>query len=361
MKTRIYTLATAAFALGLTLFMIGCSSDERGDISDPVTEEIVSQLVDSSVLANNVKTVDVANADDEPADNTEEAPIEKETPDPVEPLVKDMFVKNGIVYSLYENGIALHNLADGANNFIPSEEKLGAMIDLGDKIVVGGDNLYTLDAGYLSNEDFDLDFDGPITALEKHGAKVMVGTTNGFYQVDIDGIRELAKDINVSHIASSDMGVWVGTAGEGLYYYNGDSFRKRYLRRDASLFDNVTALQHHYNHLYLGTDNGLFVYDGGRWQPFGLADGLPSETITAINADEWVVKIGTAQGAVTFFNNEFKPIDKFEGMIVTDFINDGRKLIAATTSGVVMKSGDLLTTLYDDSMHAPAIAFEEPF
>ncbi|MEZ5357910.1 MAG: hypothetical protein R3F48_03705 [Candidatus Zixiibacteriota bacterium] len=363
MKTRMYTIAAAALAMGLALFLIGCSSDERGDVSDPVTEEIVSQLVEHSVLAKDSQAVDVAYAQEDTMieDDAVEEPIEDEAPIPVTPLIKDMLLKDGIVYSLYDNGVAMHTLATGVNNFIPSPETLGAMVDLGDKIVVGGENLYTIDGGYLSGEDFDLELDGPITALEKHGAKLMVGTTNGFYQVDIDGIRELAKDINVTHIASSEMGVWVGTAGEGLYYYNGDSFRKRYLQRDPSLFDNVTALQHHYNHLYLGTDNGLFVYDGGRWQPFGLADGLPSENITAINADEWVVKIGTDRGAVTLFNNEFKPIGKFEGMIVTDFVNDGRKLIAATTTGVYMKSGDLLATLFDESMHAPAIAFEEPF
>ncbi len=360
MITRILTIALAGLTLGLGLFMIGCSSDDRGDTNDPVTEEIVSQLVEHSVLADNTESVDSEFADDEML--AEEVQLDNEEfVGPIDPAIKEMILKDGIVYTLYENSIAMHNLEDGTNSFIPSSEKLGAMVDAGDDIFIGGDNLYSLDGEFLAADNFDLSLDGSITALEKHGAKLMIGTTSGFYQVDVNGVRELAKDINVSHIASSDMGVWVGTAGEGLYYYNGDSFHKRYLRRDSSLFDNVTALQYHYNHLYLGTNNGLFVYDGGRWQPFGLADGLPSENITAINADEWVIKIGTAGGAVTFFNNEFKLINKFEGMVVTDFVKDGRKLIAATTDGVVMKSGGLLTTLYDGTSHMTAIAFEEPF
>ncbi|MCK5124819.1 MAG: hypothetical protein KAR42_01045 [candidate division Zixibacteria bacterium] len=358
MTTKTMTIVLAGLALGLGIFIVGCSSDEKGDVTDPVTEEIIAQIMDNSVLTTDSETVEVAFADEVVVSDEVEITDENIVDDP---LIKDMLLKNNVVYSLLETGIVMHNLSDGVNGFVPCDEKLNAMVDLGDKIIVGGNNLYTLQGDFLSVEDFDLNLKGSITALEKHGSKLMVGTTAGFYQIDINGIRELAVDINVSHIASSDMCVWVGTAGEGLYYYNGDSFRKRYLQRDSSLFDNTTALQFHHNHLYLGTDNGLFVYDGGRWQPYGLADGLPSENITAISAEDWVIKIGTDNGAVTFFNNEFKTIKKFEGLAVTNFIEDGKKLIAATDKGLIMKSGGLLTTLYDGTTEAPEIAFEDTF
>ena len=360
MITKILTTALAGLALGLALFIAGCSDNDQGNISDPLADEIVSQLMDDSDLATDSPNPDavLANETAPPADlnPAADAPAAE-----VVPLVKDMLLKNNVIYSLVDNGIIAHDLSNGSNSLIPSDEKLGAIIDMGDRILVGGDNLYTLKGDILSAEDFDLNLNGSITALERHGSKLMVGTTAGFYQIDIDGIRELATDINVAHIESNDMGVWVGTAGEGLYYYNGDTFHKRYLQRDSSLFDNVTALRYHYNHLYLGTDNGLFVYDGGRWHQFGLADGLPSETITAINADDWVIKVGTASGAVSFFNNEFKPIAKMESLAVTNFLEDGKKLIAATPEGIVMKSGGLVSTLFDGEMPAPTMAFEDTF
>jgi len=189
---------------------------------------------------------------------------------------------------------------------------------------------------------------------------LLIGTSDGLYISDFDGIRELASGIDVSVITQDAEAVWVGTAGQGLYRWDGDTFRKRYLSRDSTLFDNVLAMQFNHDHLYLGTDNGFFVYDGGRWQPYGLADGLPSEVITAINASDWVIKVGTARGAVAFYDGQFTPMPKFENMVVTEFIKDGSKLLAATSNaGLIMKSGGLVTTLYDGEKTPAQIALDE--
>jgi len=80
----------------------------------------------------------------------------------------------------------------------------------------------------------------------------------------------------------------------------------------------------------------------------------------AIDAADWVIKVGTSRGAVTFYEGEFKPMAKMETMVVTKFIKDGSKLLAATTNaGLVMKSGGLVTTLYDSDSKPAQIAFEE--
>ena len=87
---------------------------------------------------------------------------------------------------------------------------------------------------------------------------------------------------------------------------------------------------------------------------------MPSEVITAVNASDWVIKIGTARGAVTFYDGQFTLMPKLEKMVVTEFIKDGSKLLAATSNaGLIMKSGGLVTTLYDGEKTPAQIALEE--
>jgi len=360
MKTKFFAITAAMIAIAALVFVIGCSDDTTtSGKQNSLADDFINDVVESTYASIEPETVDLEYAIDSGA----ESPNVVVNANLVEgdgPLVLDMIAKDGFIYALTLDGIVVHRLSDGSNVLIPTENTVSAMIDLGDKILVGGDNLYTLDGDVLSCEDYDLDLDGQITTLARRGMDLLVGTDKALYQLNSEGIRQLAADVNVSAIAPDDFGIWVGTTGDGLYFWDGDSFRKRFLQRDSTLFDNVTALTYNHNHLYLGTDRGMFIFDGGRWQQYGLADGLPSEIITTINAGDWVVKVGTANGAVTFFNNEFKLMPRFEGLAVREFIRYDNKLLAATTNaGLVMKSGGILTPLYNGAANTPAMALEE--
>jgi hypothetical protein len=353
-KTWLST-AMVLMAAGVFLFA-GCSSESGGNSrSDSFSDQVIDEFVESTFVA------------DEPAmAKAEYASVTQDTEAVIigedNPQFYDMILKDDIIYAAVDGGILTYNAIDGGVYIIPTESQVTALVDIGEKVLVGGDNLYTLDGYELSDQDYQLDLAGTITALYPHGLSLMIGTTDGLYILDPSSIRELAADLHVSAITSDGLGIWIGTAGDGLYRWNGKSFKKRYLRRDSTLFDNVTALNYNHNHLYLGTDNGLYVHDGGSWTPFDLADGLPSEMITAIDASEWVVKIGTTQGPVTFFNNEFKLMSKLEGMVITRFIKDENKLLAATSNaGLVMKSGGLVTTLFDGDTKTEQAALEEPW
>jgi len=363
MNTRILLITLAGMALGMALLITGCSSDEqKGAKGESVTDVLVDNLVESTFAAVEPESVDVAYAVDS-GNSPQEVTIDSDIVEQDGPAVLDMVLKDNTIHAIVEGGILLHDLTDGNNLLIPFDEPIGAIADLGEKILVGGNNLYTLDGDVLSDEDYQLNLSGPITVLHRHGLNLLIGTTDGLYQLSIGGIRELAQGIHVSALASDfNGGIWVGTGGDGLYFWNGEQFRKRYLSRDSTLFDNVTALTYNHNHLYLGTDRGFYVYDGGRWQPYDLADGLPSETITFINADDWVIKVGTARGAVTFFNNEFKLMPRFERLVVNRLIKaDGKYLAATANSGLVMISGGLITTLYDGETKAAPVALEDTY
>ncbi|UUZ51834.1 hypothetical protein LP420_30475 [Massilia sp. B-10] len=53
--------------------------------------------------------------------------------------------------------------------------------------------------------------------------------------------------------------------------------------------------------LYVATEDGLFRYDGSRFQRFGNADGLPSDSITSLYREPggrlWVIN---AKGALAW-------------------------------------------------------------
>lgn len=365
MKTQnhISFLLAAIIAISVASFLAACGTDSKGSVEDlPAVQanEEIAQIVESSFTTSVTPPVDVTYASATEADEAMLVPADDSSPllDPVGGII-DAVKIDQTVYALVSEGVLIHDLTSGDNLLIPTLFKPGAIIAIGEKVFVGGDNLYTLVGDQLTTEDFDLDLDGEITAIHVDGQTMYLGTTSGLYEVGLNGVRKLAEEIHVTALASGSNGLWVGTAGDGLFFRYGENFDKRFLRRDTTLFDNVTALQYSHNHLYLGTNKGLFVYDGGRWQSFDLADGLPSERIRSINADEWIIKIGTDNGAVTFFEGQFNLIKNFEGLAVSTFIDGGRSLIAGTINcGMVKNSGGLMTVLYDGGSLTTAMTGE---
>jgi ligand-binding sensor domain-containing protein len=351
--TRIFALAALA-AIGVFI-IAGCSSDDSGknsSKSQSFTDQVIDDFVENTFASADTESATADLASTESAD--------QETFADRGPQFHDVILKDNVVYAAMDNGVLTYALSDGATALIPTDDPIWALVDLGDKILAGGDKLYVLEDGVLNADDYQLNLTCPITVLHPYGMSLLIGTSDGLYVFDFDGIRELAGGIDVSAITQDAEAVWIGTAGQGLYRWDGETFRKRYLKRDSTLFDNVLAMHFNHDHLYLGTDKGFFVYDGGSWQPYGLADGLPSEVITAVNASDWVIKIGTARGAVTFYDGQFKLMPKLESTVVTEFIKDGSKLLAATSNaGLIMKSGGLVTTLYDGEKTPAQIALEE--
>jgi len=359
MSSKILRTVIIPMAIMGMILMVGCSDSKvSGKDSQTITDKIVDDFIDSTY--EDLQT-DAAASQYAAADNEEPyGPPKPEAVLPPGETVIDFIVKDNLILALVGDGLLVHDLSDGSNVLIATATPPGAIVDLGEKVLIGSDNLYTFNGETLTLNDYDLDLAGQITALHHRGPRLYIGTQSALYEVKADNIRELAGDIQVSALATDDYGLWVGTAGDGLYFWNGDDFQKRFLRRDTTIFDNVTALASHYGHVYVGTTRGFFDYDGGRWNQFTSVDGLPSDVITAINAGEWVVKIGTVNGAVTFFNNEINNLDRFDGIAVTALNKVDRKLIAATVGyGLVMESGGLLTTLFNEEEYETEVALEE--
>jgi len=73
---------------------------------------------------------------------------------------------------------------------------------------------------------------------------------------------------------------------------------------------NVRCLfQDQTGYIWVGTDNGLFRYDGGRFRAFGHSEGLPdTEIISIAQSPEGVLWVGTNSGVAVLNEEHFKTV-----------------------------------------------------
>ncbi|MBL0209417.1 MAG: diguanylate cyclase [Holophagaceae bacterium] len=91
--------------------------------------------------------------------------------------------------------------------------------------------------------------------------------------------------------------------------------------------------------LWVGTEDGLFRYDGSRFQAYSLKQGLPSSQITAIHQDpQGVLWVGTFGGLARKDGQAFQAIPGVQDVQALATGPDG-KLWVATTQGPFSLSG----------------------
>jgi ligand-binding sensor domain-containing protein len=154
-----------------------------------------------------------------------------------------------------------------------------------------------------------------------------------------EDIRALAADASAG--AAGRDGVWIGTAGGGLYRFEGSQLQLFNARNVGLPSDNITALAVGSDgSLWIGTDRGLAQLAGGavrvidavgedaiaalavtadggvwvaraaggvvygrgdRWTELGVEDGLPSTRITSLATDGQRVWLGGQDGGIGVF------------------------------------------------------------
>jgi signal transduction histidine kinase/ligand-binding sensor domain-containing protein/CheY-like chemotaxis protein len=100
-----------------------------------------------------------------------------------------------------------------------------------------------------------------------------------------------------------------------------ERYRFRTYGPDEGLNTSVTRiLQDRAGFLWVGTGNGLFRFDGARFQRFGTDDGLPSQSIRCLHETaDGVLWIVTGRGLVRRVRNTFQPVDTKISRDDTDF------------------------------------------
>ena len=351
-KLKSLRLVPALLGLAM-LVIIGCNSDGSSD-SSTITN-VVDKLIDtaSAKIADKVVGAAFTEATFAQATDSGSQASAKSENEFQSTEFSDFLITDDKLYALFDGGLVVHDLTSGNNVVVSTDEALEAIVLHQGEIYVGGKYLYRLNLYSLVKQEGE--YIGGIRALYSYDHLLMIGTESALYSSSVFGREKLAEDITVTALAGDRDGLWVGTDGDGLYRWDGTDFKRRYLIRDSSLFDNVNTLDFKHDHLYVGSTKGLHIYDGGRWQNLSTEDGLPTDNVTSIDASAWVIYIGTDKGVVSFFNNEFSPVNRLEDVRVNKIIRNRRKsFVATSSSGVLVNSRSLLKTLIEPVSDEPS-------
>jgi ligand-binding sensor domain-containing protein len=191
---------------------------------------------------------------------------------------------------------------------------LNVILPFNESRYVGADCLYKLDNNYVTTEE-RIELGTQVFDMIEFGEGLLVGTDEGlWYHCDDPAYfpdcpyDTLIKDgMVVTALAEDRQGLWVGTYGDGLYFFDGQKWRERFLERDSAMFDYVNALEYVYPHLWVGTDEAVFRYNGGKWAQMFVADSSEFYNVTAMEIagfcrSEKGVLVATRNNGIFTFN-----------------------------------------------------------
>ena len=123
---------------------------------------------------------------------------------------------------------------------------------------------------------------------------------------DSDSLEKLAKKIaRFNHFALDPLTdqvkryngkEWVAYELSGADTSSGIPLRLPY---NLQLNGEITALETDGDNLWVGTDQGLYLYNGLNWKGYTTEDGLASDTITCLGVDDYgTLWVGTAKGLI---------------------------------------------------------------
>lgn len=339
MKKVEMTIIMAAAILILAFGSIGCTDETKGENDSSIANDFAATVVNEST---ETKSEVVLASSETIEESVATGKDNRFTPDGTE--ITDILLVGQKVYSTSKDGVMIYDLLTNNSYVIESEEGLNALAFYLGEVYVGGNGLYKVKEKIL--DPVELDLTGMITELCPYEYRLVIGTECGLHSTSIFGHEVLFDDIKVSAITTSSDGLWVGTDGQGLYKWDGREFKQRFLRRDTTIFDFVQALDFNHGHLYVGTANALYSYNGGSWNTYSTKDGLPSDDIRAIDASKWIVYIGTDKGVASFFNKEFKVIDKLSGYTASSLgVHDRSLFVGTAREGLLKKTGPVVKVL----------------
>lgn len=211
-----------------------------------------------------------------------------------------------------------------------------------DQIVIGGDRLLIASPDYAELYD-RYDLNSPINVILPFGEGYLVGANDGLYFVyDCYEDTILKEDILVSALAEDVGGLWVGTFGDGLWRFDGEKWQRRYLLRDTTIFDFVTALEYSYPFLWVGTPSGIFRYDGGSWCQLFVSDSTDVSGESEIYEVNCFLPralntyIGTEQGLFVYANDTLSAVPDFENTHVIGLFKGNKDIFVATRENGIL-------------------------
>ncbi len=175
----------------------------------------------------------------------------------------------------------------------------------------------------VPNQDNDPSF--YITALTRFNNQLYMGSNRGLYvlnpenQATIEILKTEAglPDNYIQSLAADSSGVWVGTYGKGVRFYDGSTFVGRALPLPYSTISY--DLRRIGKSLWVATQsNGVFVIDltTKRIERYTISNGLTNNHVRCITEDLWGnVWLGTSGGGLNqFAGQQFNHITVKDGL-----------------------------------------------
>ena len=171
---------------------------------------------------------------------------------------------------------------------------------------------------------------------------ILVDLTDWYYFELIDG-----ENVQVNSLYTDPGGtVWIGTEGEGLFYYGSSGATGQVKFGNPQEADVVNDVSLDSNgDLWIATDYAALKYTGDGWEPYPVNNEYP--TVEALHLDDtgklWSGSSG-GYGLNYFYQNEFSSIPPFNGQ-VNIFVNDiasdknGNLWFATVLDGVMKYDG----------------------
>lgn len=158
-----------------------------------------------------------------------------------------------------------------------------------------------LDRGffYELHKDSNGDYWAPATA---EGLYKIVGDSLIKYKNELDSQDGLAKTM----LIAEDNTMYVGMYGDGLFVFDGEKTTKKYSVDDGLVGPNIwKIIEDRHGRIWIGTDEGLSIFDNGEFTNFTTDNGLPYNAIRGLeemyNGDIWV---GTDKEGIVVFRDD---------------------------------------------------------
>jgi hypothetical protein len=312
------TFVSAGLALCFAAIVIGCSEKAEENLVPSVVTNYEAPV--KTAAAEVPEGTLAAKPAEEASPNLDEVAPESET-------AVTCMAKAGDV--LYVGGAAgVTALTDGKPERVVEGESVA--------LLAAGDKLWVVQAGMLSTLDGATqivpEFAARLTSAAATDLGLFVGSAGeGVFKLADSCLEPASPDWDVIALAATDFGLFAATT-DGLFSFDGERWHRRTPVDSQSA---PTALFYRYPYLYVGGDNQLLRYDGGRWEQFGLENGM---VVSALGWHDARLYIGGDDGSLaTLEGNLLQPVpDPGAGPVHALLRSDGR-LHLATEAGLLQQ------------------------
>lgn len=140
-------------------------------------------------------------------------------------------------------------------------------------------------------------------------------------EMDLPGVHfQIPRGFALSMYADPEGGVWVGHF-DGVTHYTADGVRYLTVELPELADQYVRAIARDaQGRLWLGSDEGLFVWDGERVVVMSEADGLPGVQVRALQPDGEAMWVGTTEGLARVSRERVHVFDSWNSALPGDVI-----------------------------------------